>query len=280
MKTNFSPDCIIAMDETAVWSDMVGNVTVDTTGTKDVPLKSTRNEKTKVSVRLTAKADGAKLKPLIVFQDAKREATALNIEFKNRCVAASSSNGWMNEELVFKFLRRVLGMFSSKKRLFAWDTFETHLTEDVRKFSKQMKTDDASIPRGCTKYVQAPDVVWKKRFKGHIMKSYDEWLSSGVHQHTEVENMKPASRHLVVEWVLESWNRLEKNLIIKSFKSCGLNLKMNGSEDHLIHCFKEGQPCVDGLDMLKEQQNLLSIAAIPLKSQKAIQRREIRTKIS
>ena len=26
MKTNFSPNCIIAMDETAVWSDMVGNI--------------------------------------------------------------------------------------------------------------------------------------------------------------------------------------------------------------------------------------------------------------
>ena len=52
MKTNFSPDCIIAMDETTVWSDMVGNVTVDTTGTKDVPLKSTENEKVKVSVCL------------------------------------------------------------------------------------------------------------------------------------------------------------------------------------------------------------------------------------
>ena len=65
--------------------------------------------------------------------------------------------------------------------------------------------------------------------------------------------MKPASRHLVVEWILESWNRFEKNLIIKSFKSCG-------SEDHLIHCFKEGQPCANGLDILKEQQNLLSNA--------------------
>ena len=93
MKANFSPDCIIAMDETAVWSDMVGNVTVDTTGTKDVPLKSTGNEKVKVSVCLTAKADGTKLKPFIVFQGAKREATALNEEFKNRCVVASSSNG-------------------------------------------------------------------------------------------------------------------------------------------------------------------------------------------
>ena len=92
MKTNFSPDCIIAIGETAVWSDMAGNVTVDTTETKDVPLKSTGNEKIKVSVCLTAKADGTKLKPF-VFQGATREATALNEEFKSRCVVASSSNG-------------------------------------------------------------------------------------------------------------------------------------------------------------------------------------------
>ena len=68
IKTNFSPDCIIAMDEaTAVWSDMTGNVTVNTTGTKDVPFKSTANEKVKVSVCLTAKVDGTILKPLYCF---------------------------------------------------------------------------------------------------------------------------------------------------------------------------------------------------------------------
>ena len=32
------------------------------------------------------------------------------------------------------------------------------------------------------------------------------------------------------------------------------------SQDHLIQCFKEGQPCANGLDMLREQQNLLSNA--------------------
>ena len=75
-----------------------------------------------------------------------------------------------------------------------------------------MKTNDALIPGGCTKYVQAPDVVWNKSFKGHIVESYDEWLGSGVRQYIEAGNMKPASRHLVVEWILESWNRLEKIL--------------------------------------------------------------------
>ena len=67
MKTNFLPDCIVATDKTAVWFDIAGNVTRDTTGTKDIPLKSTGNEKVKVSVCLTAKVEGTKLKPFIVF---------------------------------------------------------------------------------------------------------------------------------------------------------------------------------------------------------------------
>ena len=37
-------------------------------------------------------------------------------------------------------------------------------------------------------------------------------------------------------------------------------MKTDDSEDHLIQCFKEGQPCANGLYMLKEQQNLLSNA--------------------
>ena len=73
MKENYPPSCVIAMDETAVWSDMVGNTTVNATGSKDIPLKSTGNEKVRVTVCLTAKADGTRMKPFIIFQGAKRE---------------------------------------------------------------------------------------------------------------------------------------------------------------------------------------------------------------
>ena len=65
----------------------------------------------------------------------------------------SSSNGWMNEEIVLSYLRKILGMFTFQKRLLVWDTFEAHMTEAVKKFLKEMKTDDALIPPGCTKYI-------------------------------------------------------------------------------------------------------------------------------
>ena len=36
-------------------------------------------------------------------------------------------------------------------------------------------------------------------------------------------------------------------MIKSSFKSYALNVAIDGSEDELIHCFKENQPCSAGL---------------------------------
>ena len=47
---NFAPHKIVAMDETAVWNNMFSETTVDATGAKDVPMKSTGHEKVCVSV--------------------------------------------------------------------------------------------------------------------------------------------------------------------------------------------------------------------------------------
>ena len=98
-RLSYSHSDIIAMDETAVWQDMLSSTTVDNIGEKSIWLKTTGHEKSKVSVCLAAKADGIKLKPFIVFPGAKRETKQLNEEFKNKCFVASSVNGWMNEDL-------------------------------------------------------------------------------------------------------------------------------------------------------------------------------------
>ena len=44
---------------------------------------------------------------------------------------------------------------------------------------------------------------------------------------------------------------------MKSFKTCALNLPVDGSEDHFIHCFKEGQPCEAGARHLQSQLSVL-----------------------
>ena len=58
---------IFAMDETACWMDIPSETTVTFTGARSMLLKTTGHQKDHFTVILTAKADGIKLKPSIVF---------------------------------------------------------------------------------------------------------------------------------------------------------------------------------------------------------------------
>ena len=70
-----------------------------------------------VSVCLSTKADGTKLPPMIVFKGTQRESEALNKELKNRCVIASSANGWMDIPSTKAWVNSVLESFAFKHRL-------------------------------------------------------------------------------------------------------------------------------------------------------------------
>ena len=250
---SFDDTDIIAMDETVVWNDMVSNTTVEKTGSKEANMKSTGHDQVRVSVCLTGKADGTRLKPFIVFKGAKRECKALHDEFNRKCSVASSANGWMNEDLTLRLCNEILGQFSFHKRLLAWDSYEAHLTDDVNKSLTKPKIESVIILGGCTKYIQAPDVVWNKPFKGKIQEFYDNWLADGKHEYTNAGNMKPVPRRLLVEWVIKSWKAISNETVPQSMKSCGLALAVDGTEDDLISCFKEGKKCAEGRALLQTQ---------------------------
>ena len=155
----FPNSSILAMDKTPVWNDMVSSTTVNKTGSKDVPLNTTGHEKVRVSVCLAAKCDGTKLKPFVVFAGAKHESKALHEEYKRQCFIASSTNGWMNEELTLRWINEIVGTFAFNKRLLAWDFYEAHMTEDVKLHLKEINTESIIVPGGCTKHIEAPGVV-------------------------------------------------------------------------------------------------------------------------
>ena len=136
----------------------------------------------------------------------------------------SSGKTWMNEELITIWVKRVLGVFSFNRQLLAWDFYECHMNDSVRKDLKKMNVDSVIIPGGCTKYIQAPDACWNKPFKARMTELYDQWLTEGVHQFIEGENIKPPSRKRITESVLDAWSQLSKENIIKSLKCCDLNL--------------------------------------------------------
>ena len=218
-KFKFAPCNIYAMDETPVWEDMVATTTGEKVGAKEVLMLSTGHEKARVTVCLCAKANGSKLKPFIVFKGAKREAVRLNNKFRGRCVVASSPDGWMNTELTLQFNMNILGSFSFGARRFVEQAIQSQ--------------GEPSL--------------------------YNEWLSNvGIHQATDAGNLKSPTGQAIVSWILSAWADLDSTIIAKSFKFCGLNLAVDGNEDGLIHCLKEGQSCHSGAEIFQEQLAILS----------------------
>ena len=91
----------------------------------------------------------------------------------------------MSKELITIRVKQVLGAFSSNKLLLAWNTYECHMTDSMRKDLKKMNLDNVIIPGGCIKYIKAFDVCWNNPFKVRMTELYDQWLNEGVNQFTE-----------------------------------------------------------------------------------------------
>ena len=164
---SYPQDSVFAMDETACWMNMPSDTTVALRGEHSVPLKSTGHEKNHFTVVLTAHANGMKMKPFVVF---KGKGTRLRKELEQipGIVVRFSSNGWMNDTLTIDYLCSIVGAFSFNKQLLVWDAYCCHTSTAVRAETAHLRLHTAIVPGGCTKFIQAADVVWSACFKSNL----------------------------------------------------------------------------------------------------------------
>lgn len=239
---------IIAMDEATVWFHTASPAAEGVNGAAP---KATGPEDSHLTVVLAAKADGTKLKPYIVFRGGAVEAMAMQ-QHVSGAVISSSVNGWMNDALTADWLQSVVGKFNATPRLLVWDSYRCHIGAATKaELKRGYNITTAEIPGGGTKYVQAPDVMWNQPFKQSLHDAYDRWAAGDADKdYAAGGNLKAPARRLLVDWVVAAWDKLDKDMIRESFKACGLSVKSDGSEDDLILCFREGQPCAAGREAL------------------------------
>ncbi|KAH7711627.1 pogo transposable element with KRAB domain-like protein [Aphelenchoides avenae] len=106
---------------------------------------------------------------------------------------------------------------------------------------KRLNVEMLVLPGGCTRFVQPADVSWNKPFKAKVMQLYNHWMMNGEHEVTAAGNLKPPPPEVYLDWILEAWvDGVKKGNAVNSFKTCEIMTALDGSEDHLIHCLKDG----------------------------------------
>ncbi|KAL3093160.1 hypothetical protein niasHT_022610 [Heterodera trifolii] len=161
----FSYTHVYAVDETAVWLDSGGGTCVAEKGSKTVTVLNTGHEKARVTVLLTARSDGTKMRPFVLLPR-KRPVPNIIDRFRKTLVLSWCGRTWMDNDLTTEYLEKIFGNFHFGARLLVWDSFRCHISEDTKKtlrrwpftlrsfrvappntFRRQMSADGA-IPNG------------------------------------------------------------------------------------------------------------------------------------
>ena len=227
------------MDETPLWFDMPGDTTITHRGERSVPIRTTGHDKGRFTVVLSAMADGRKLKPFVVFKGVRPIAELSKV---SGVIVAYSKNGWMNEGLTKDWARRGWGEISFGHRLLVWDAYKCHtMPSVVNVVNSRTNSDISLIPGGLTGKIQPADVSWNKPFKTAYKQRYNRWMIEGEKTYTKAGNVRAPSKLLCLQWVKESWDSITSDIIVKSFRACGISVNTDGTNDGEIHCMKKNE---------------------------------------
>jgi len=148
--------------------------------------------------------------------------------------------GWMDESGMKTWFDKVWrkrpggNRINKQRSLLVMDSFEGHKTNTIKNIAFNENTDLAIIPGGLTSIVQPLDVCLNKPFKDKLREKWNIWMSSGQFSYTKGGNLKKPEYGIICKWILEVWAEIPKEMIVKSFKKCGISNAMDGSEDDLF----------------------------------------------
>jgi hypothetical protein len=222
-------------NQTPVFFDMPESTTVNSASEQ-----TTEAEKESFTVMLAITADGQKLPPYVVFKRKMMEKE----KFPQGIIVRVQECGWMTEDLV-DWIKSVWfqrpGALLCQQSMLVLDSFHGQTTENVKAQLQQQKCDLVTIPEGMTGILQPLDVI-NRPFKGHIQHSYSEWAQE-TQKTTPTGCLKRATLTEMCQWILEAWQSISQDMIVKSFKVTGISNKMDGSEDNFLWRRSDKETC-------------------------------------
>ena len=228
---------IINLDEMPMRFKLPSLRSLEFTGSQTVPVKTCGAEKRSFTVALAVAADGTKLPPKVIFKGVR---TPRDLVVPNSLRVSFHKKGWMDESGVKEWISQCLPRTRNHEQsLLVWDSFQAHLT-DVKAALKQRKIDVAVIPGGLTPVLQPLNKCLNKPFKDSIRRKHLAWMISGPFEYTPSGNKKALTRNLVLQWVNEVWQEIPAEMVMKSFRTCGISNALDGTEDDELYN-EEGQ---------------------------------------
>ena len=213
------------MDEVPIYFDMARGTTYDYKGQKNIHVIRTNGYKRRCTVVLCVLHDGKKLPPMIIFKSDSAISTG---KFNGKAIVRSNLKGWISKSLMTEWIEKIWMKFSQDDKeikLLILDKCSVHKEPSIVLNMQKNKNDYALIPAGCTGLIQPLDTCINKPLKDRLHQKFEVWFKDfGMSDKNKTTKgfYKCPSYEQLISWILEAWGEIDSNLIIKSFKHCGI----------------------------------------------------------
>ena len=142
-------------------------------------------------------------------------------------------NGWMDANIMKNYVDYLVKEVDEPDlpKMMVYDSFRGYLEESVKNKFRESGFDLAVIPGGLTSICQPLDVAINKPFKDNLRKEWHLWMANGGAGETAGGNLRRARLSEVCGWVKRSWDNISDEIIIQSFKKCGISNSLNELEE-------------------------------------------------
>ena len=128
------------------------------------------------------------------------------------------------------------------------------MEKSVKEKFRDYGFDLAVIPGGLTSLCQPLDVAINKPFKANLREEWYLWMATGGAGQTTKGNLRRAKFGDVCGWVKRSWDKIPNEIIINSFKTCGISNALDDVEDFDDEIISNDNPD-DGIDLENDVSN-------------------------
>lgn len=147
-------------------------------------------------------------------------------------------NGWMDSSLMLKYIDffNDLRLKNGTRRdpaILVYDSFKSHLEESVKRKFHESGFDLAVIPGSLTSVCQPLDITINKPFKDNLRKEWHIWMASGGAGITAAGNLRRTKLSDVCLWVKRSWQAINDETIMESFKTCKISTNLDELDSDL-----------------------------------------------
>ena len=237
----WTPRNIANMDQTPLPFTCSGETYADT-GERSVWVRGGASglDKRQCTAQLTLFADGEpRVKPLLIFRGkGKRIALSELVRYDRRVFVKFQPNAWCDEDIMKSWVRQCWKPVCQGPMHLVLDVHRAQTTEDIQSILEtDCHTTYTYVPGGCTSLVQPVDVSFNKPFKSAVERLANQHMQENLDAYVKGDINASARRVLFTKWVGQAWEEVsaDKEMIVRSFKKCGIALAIDGLEDEEIN---------------------------------------------